>query len=193
VPIQPVYSVNFIPRRVGYLRQVKKEKDYEQSFEIRIFDDLQKLKQLLEYTVGVIEFQTDSDSEATELFIRFNSTGKKLTKSDLFLAELAVKVQGLATDDILRVAQKWPKFGFTMPFLTQCLLAVCTGRLRTNAKDAWADYTPNQIKEAWRKTKFRWRLSWTNPGANFPRIFHDIQFKNRQSRGNKPLFLSLHE
>jgi uncharacterized protein with ParB-like and HNH nuclease domain len=52
-------------------------------------------KQLLEYTVGVIEFQTDSDSEATELFIRFNSTGKKLTKSDLFLAELAVKVEGL--------------------------------------------------------------------------------------------------
>jgi hypothetical protein len=114
---------------------------------------LQKLKQLLDYTVGVIEFQTDSYSEATELFIRFNSTGKKLSKSDLFLAELAVKVQGLATDDIHRVAQKWPKFGFTMPFLTQCLLAVCTGRLQTKAKNAWEDYKPKEIKEAWRKTE----------------------------------------
>lgn len=138
---------------LGYLRQIKKDKDYEPSFEMRIHDDLQKLKQLLDYTVGVIEFQTDSYSEATELFIRFNSTGKKLSKSDLFLAELAVKVQGLATDDIHRVAQKWPKFGFTMPFLTQCLLAVCTGRLQTKAKNAWADYTPKEIKDAWRKTE----------------------------------------
>jgi hypothetical protein len=138
---------------LGYLQDIKKEPDYEPSFQVRIHDDLQKLKELLDYRVGVIEFQTDSYKEATELFIRFNSTGRKLTKSDLFLAELAVKVPGLATDDIHRVARKWPKFGFTMPFLTQCLLAVCTGRLRTNAKNAWEDCTEKEIKEAWHKTE----------------------------------------
>jgi len=139
--------------RLAYLREIKKDKYYEPSFEKRIDEDLVKLQGLLGYSVGVIEFETDDYGVATELFIRFNSTGRKLSKSDLFLAELAVKVQGLATNEIHRVAQKWPKFGFTMPFLTQCLLAVCTGRLQTKAKNAWADYTPKEIKEAWRKTE----------------------------------------
>jgi hypothetical protein len=40
-----------------------------------------------------------------------------------------------------------------MPFLTQCLLAVCTGRLKTKARAAWADYTATEIKKAWCKTE----------------------------------------
>lgn len=138
---------------LAYLRDIKKSEDYEPAFERRIDDDLRRLKGVLDYTVGVIEFETDSYKEATELFIRFNSTGKRLSKSDLFLAELAVAVPGLATTDIQRAAQKYPGFGFTMPFLTQCLLAVCTSRLQTKARRAWEGREPREIKEAWSRTE----------------------------------------
>lgn len=143
---------------LDYLRRIQNDQDYQPTFEERIHEDLLKLKGLLDYTVGVIEYETDDYREATELFIRFNSTGKRLSKSDLFLAELAVRVPGLATKDIQRVAQKYSGFAFTMPFLTQCLLGVCTGRLKTKATKAWKDdagrdYTPKEVKEAWRKTE----------------------------------------
>jgi hypothetical protein len=136
-----------------YLREIKDDKDYKPEFEGRIHDELLKVKQLLDYQVGVIEFETEDYRDATELFIRFNSTGTKLKKSDLFLAELAVEVPGLVVSDIQRTAQKYVNFDFTMPFLTQCLLAVCTRRLRTKASSAWKDFKNSQIKDAWRRTE----------------------------------------
>lgn len=151
VPVAEVLRPHF--DILACLRDIKKNEDYDPAFEQSIHGDLLKLNRLLDYTVGVIEFETDDYREALELFIRFNSTGKRLSRSDLFLAELAVQVPGLATKDIQRVAQRSPKFGFTMPFLTQCLLAVCSGRLKTKAKKAWKDYSPKDIKEAWRKTE----------------------------------------
>jgi hypothetical protein len=138
---------------LGYLNRIKEDESYDSAFEQRIHDDLLKLKGLLDYPVGVIEYETDDYREATEVFIRFNSTGKRLSKSDLFVAELAVKVPGLAAKDIQRVAQKHPKFEFTTPFLAQCLLAVCTGRLKTKAKQAWKDYTRAEIADAWNRTE----------------------------------------
>ncbi len=143
---------------LGYLKNIQANEYYETAFEQRMHSDLVRLTQILDYPVGVIEYETEHYREATQVFIRFNSTGKRLSKGDLFLAELAVQVPGLATKDLQRVAQKHPNFEFTMPFLTQCLLAVCTGRLKTKAKEAWKDenkneYTPAQIKDAWRKTE----------------------------------------
>jgi hypothetical protein len=145
--LQPGFDI------LAYLSSIKKNEGYDRAFEQSIHEDLLKLKGLLNYSVGVIEFETDEYREATELFIRFNSTGKRLSRSDLFLAELALQVPSLATKDIERVAQKYPKFAFTMPFLTQCLLAVCSGRLKTKAKKAWNDFTPKEIREAWRETE----------------------------------------
>lgn len=114
IPVADVLQGRF--DLLGYLRTIKRDEDYEPAFEQRIHADLVKLKGLLDYNVGVIEFDTDDYREATELFIRFNSTGKRLSRSDLFLAELAVQVPELATKNIRRVAQKWPNFGLTMPF-----------------------------------------------------------------------------
>lgn len=139
--------------RLRFLRDIKKDEDYDPALESQIDADLIKLQQLLEYNVGVIEFESDDYREATELFIRFNSTGRKLSKSDLLLADLALRVPGLAVTDIQRVAQKWPGFGFTMPFLAQCLLAVLTGRLRMKAKEAWGKHSKSEIREAWRHTE----------------------------------------
>ena len=131
---------------------------YEPIFEQRMHDDLFRPHANPRLCGGCDRCETEDYREATQVFIRFNSTGKRLSKGDLFLAELAVQVPGLATKDLQRAAQKHPNFEFTMPFLTQCLLAVCTGRLKTKAKEAWKDengndYTQAQIKEAWRNTE----------------------------------------
>ena len=48
-------------------------------------------------------------SAATELFIRLNSTGRRLRKTDLNMAELAKKVPGLAGSEISRTRSKWPR------------------------------------------------------------------------------------
>ena len=52
--------------------------------------DFIKLQGILDYLVGITEFDSDDYREATELFIRFNGTGKRLSKSDLAMAELAL-------------------------------------------------------------------------------------------------------
>lgn len=153
VPVRDLLTGDFDVLK--FLREIKGDEYYKPEFESRIHDELLKVKQLLDYQVGVIEFETDDYRAATELFIRFNSTGTKLKKSDLFLAELAVKVPGLVVSDIQRAAQRYAdaKFDFTMPFLTQCLLAVCTRRLRTKASSAWKDFKDSEIKDAWRRTE----------------------------------------
>ncbi len=151
VPVADVLGGRF--DLLEYLREIKKDEDYEDGLEKLIHADLIRLKQLLEYTIGVIEFESDDYREATELFIRFNSTGRRLRKADLFLAELALRVPGLAATEIGRVTHRWHGFGFTTPFLTQCLLAVLTGRLRTKARQAWGNYSKPQLREAWRRTE----------------------------------------
>jgi hypothetical protein len=156
VPVAEVLQNRFDV--LGYLRSIQGDESYEAAFEQRLHADLLQLTQILDYAVGVIEYETNDYREATQVFIRFNSTGKRLSRGDLFLAELAVQVPGLATKNVQRVAQKHPNFEFTMPFLTQCLLAVCTGRLKTKAKQAWKDikgndYTPEEIKESWHRTE----------------------------------------
>ena len=49
----------------------------------KIQEDFIKLQGLLDYSVGITEFESNDYREATELFIRFNGTGKRLSKSDL--------------------------------------------------------------------------------------------------------------
>jgi hypothetical protein len=119
----------------------------------RMHLELVQLTQILSQSVGVIEFESDDYREATELFIRFNSTGRKLNRSDLHTAELAVKVQGLASEKIAAAAHRWAAFRFTMPFLVQCLLAVHSGRLKSQPDQAWGDSTDAEIRESWRSTE----------------------------------------
>ena len=72
--------------------------------------DFIKLQAVLDYGVGITEFESDDYREATELFIRFNGTGKRLRKSDLAMAELALLVPGLAGDEMTSVRRRWPAF-----------------------------------------------------------------------------------
>ncbi len=99
---------------MAYLKQLKLDEAYRDEYEAAVFRKLTDLQKILDYHVGITEFDSDRYEEATQLFIRFNSTGRKLSKGDLVMAELALKVPGLAANDIDRALGKWaPEFRFT--------------------------------------------------------------------------------
>lgn len=146
----------------------------------KIQEDFIKLQGILDYSVGITEFESDDYREATELFIRFNGTGKRLSKSDLAMAELALSVPGLAGDEMMSVRRRWPQFPFTAPFLVQCLLAVHTDRLALKeVSTAWGQANPKAVRASWKKLEkaieqvvafltgtVRWRRLSTLPSIN---------------------------
>ena len=146
----------------------------------KIQEDFIKLQSILDYSIGITEFESDDYREATELFIRFNGTGKRLSKSDLAMAELALSVPGLAGDEMMSVRRRWPQFPFTAPFLVQCLLAVHTNRLTLKeVSTAWGQANPKAVRASWKKLEkaieqvvgfltgtVRWRRLSTLPSIN---------------------------
>jgi len=119
-----------------------------------IHNDLNRLKDILLYSVGVIEFEHDDIRTATQLFIRFNSTGRKLNRSDLVAAELALTASELISKPISRLSTAYsPHFNFTKTYLIQCLAAKLTDRIDPKKIDIWHDYTVKQIHNSWAKTK----------------------------------------
>jgi hypothetical protein len=116
----------------------------------RVRKELEKVRGVLDYQVGITIFEGADYSDATELFIRFNSTGRRLRKTDLNMAELAKKVPGIASGEIAAAQKKWPGFPFTAPFIIQCLLAIEVGRLQIqNPRDAWANVSEESIRRNW--------------------------------------------
>lgn len=110
----------------------------------RLRKRLDKLQKILEIPIGIIEFESDSLEDAMELFIRLNSMGKKLNKSDLAQAELAKRVPGLLTNRIKADQTRWEKndFIFSAPFLVECLAVVAMGK-------TWAKAATYEIKKFW--------------------------------------------
>ena len=115
---------------------------------------LTRLQSILKYDISIIEFESDDHKEATQLFVRFNSTGKKLNRTDLALAELATRIEGLTSDKMGKLINQWkPNFQFTRPFLIQCLAAVHTGRMDLKKpEEVWGNSTPKQIEKSWERT-----------------------------------------
>jgi hypothetical protein len=152
IPVAEFLSKGFnVTARLNNLRA---DESFEPRHEETIRKDFAAMTGIREYVVGVTEFETDDYKLATELFVRFNSTGKKLRRSDLSVAELAIHVPGLMSKDIRRTQGKWANFPFTVPFMVQCLLAVHTGRFRLEDPGRfWAEAKPNEIKDSWKATE----------------------------------------
>ncbi len=154
VQVSDVISDNISPsqilNRIREKNELKSVKD-----EDMVLASINKLKLIMDYQVGVIEFEEDDYRKATELFIRFNSTGKKLNRNDLVAAELALAAPGVISKDITNIATIYsPNFVFTRTFLVQCLVAVHTGKIKfKNSSDVWSKSTEGQIKKSWEKTK----------------------------------------
>jgi len=112
------------------------------------------LKAIMDYEVGIIEYEDNHYRKATELFIRFNSTGKKLKGTDLVAAELALTVPDLVSQGINQTCTKYSSFNFSNTFLIQCLAAVHTSKINLKKpKDVWDGSKKQEIKASWRHTE----------------------------------------
>ena len=139
---------------VGHLEILRKADGFKARHAKSVRIMLTRLQNILSHVISIFEFESDDYKQATELYIRFNSTGKKLNRSDLALAELATRIEGLTSEKMGNLIEKWRlDFLFTRPFLIQCLAAVHTGRMNlSKPEDVWGDSTPKQIEESWYKT-----------------------------------------
>lgn len=115
---------------------------------------IQRLLGILDYTIGITEYESDDYRDATELFVRFNSTGRRLNRLDLALSELALRVPSIVAKGMEDAATKHaPNYVFTRPFLVQCLLAVLTSRQKLKeAATVWQDTPEREVREAWNRT-----------------------------------------
>ena len=154
IPVTDVLSDEFKPLQfVEQLRGVD-EFEYDNNAE-KVLAALTRLHGIKDYMIGLIEFEGDDYRKATELFIRFNSTGKKLNRSDLAAAELALIVPSLVSNGVDKYSSMYsPKFTFTKPFLIQCLTAIHTGGMNfQKPRDIWDGDDEKSIKNSWRKTE----------------------------------------
>jgi hypothetical protein len=139
---------------LAHIEVLSQEEDFEPHHAEFVRKKLTRLQDILKYVISIIEFESDDHREATELFIRFNSTGKKLNRTDLTLAELATRIQGLTSNKIGEFINAWrTTFPFTRPFLIQCLAAVHTGRMNLQKpKEVWGDSDPKDLERSWGQT-----------------------------------------
>lgn len=152
IPVSEVLQNSFSV--TGRLNAIKVDRNFNPAHEEMIRRDLASLEAIKSYKIGITEFETADYELATELFIRFNSTGRKLRRSDLSIAELALHVPGLASKKIRAAQTRWKDFRFTMPFLVQCLLAVHTGRFRiSDPKQFWANVKPAELEKSWERAE----------------------------------------
>jgi hypothetical protein len=139
-------------RQIQWIDEIRAREKVGPEDAEHLQEDLTKLQGILDYDAAVTEFESDDYREATELFIRFNATGKRLGKHDLVMAELALSVPGLASGEMAEVRAEWPEFPFTASFLVQCLLVVHTDRLRLkDAKTAWGEVDERAVRKSWSK------------------------------------------
>lgn len=154
LPMAEVLDPDF--KVTAHLKELEEDADYKDVHAESVHSTLTRLRSILDYEISVIEFESDDHNKATELFIRFNSTGRKLNRNDLALADLATRVPGITSSEMGKVLNRWkPHFQFTRPFLIQCLAAVHTGRMNVqHPEEVWKDSTEEAIRESWRKTAY---------------------------------------
>ena len=136
------------------LAELRDDPEWKPEHEGPVLAGLAALKAIRNYPVGILEFETDDYRKATELFVRFNSTGRKLPRGDLAMARLAIDLPDRASSRIRPAAGRWKAMGFTAPFLVQCLLAVHTGRFQMQEPEKlWAGEDGKRVRESWTKTE----------------------------------------
>ncbi len=152
VEVAEVLAERFSPTAV--IDRLRSNEEFVQrEHEDRVRADLSKLAHMLELQLGVTEFESEDYRAATELFIRFNSTGARLQKADLAMAELALAVPRIVSEGMERVASHYSGFPFTRNFLVQALVAVHTGRLNLrNPEEIWGEDDERRLRQSWDRT-----------------------------------------
>jgi len=135
---------------IQYLDVLRREHGVPDEKAEALRKEVERIQSILKYDIGVTIFESEDYREATELFVRFNSTGRRLKKADLIMAELSNAVPGLRGAEFASLRSRYREFPFTAPFLVQCLLALQTLRLSTKIRDPWGQFTEKDIRTGWR-------------------------------------------
>ena len=154
VPVTDIINQHVTAYQI--IEKLKEEEDFNPDADAnQVYAAITKLTSIMNYEIGVIEYEDNHYRKATELFIRFNSTGKKLKLTDLIAAELALTVPNLVSEGINQACTRYsPKFSFSNTFLIQCLTAVHNSRMNLKKpKDLWAGSDAKALKKSWRRTE----------------------------------------
>ncbi len=153
IPVSRVLNSGFHPMDV--IDELRKVEEYDQEVHRSEIDrGLRRLQDILRYEIGIIEYDEDDYKKATELFIRFNSTGKKLRKPELALAQLALAAPTLVSKGIGDLEEHHPGFLFTKPFLLQCLVSIHATRMKIDQPERlWEKSDERSIRSSWKNTE----------------------------------------
>jgi len=118
-------------------------------------DRLTKIEKTKEYRIPVEILHTDDYEEITEAFIRINSKGTKLREAELALAQLALKLPGMVSEEFEKALDEYEEsnFEFEARFLMRCFVAVATGQSKFKFLTKLWQLNEENIIDYWEKTK----------------------------------------
>ncbi len=118
-------------------------------------DRLRRLRRIADYAFPIEIFRSDDFEEVTELFVRINSSGTRLRRAELVLAQLTLRLPGAIVDRFDAAVEAFGARGFELDprFLVRALVAVGTGKSRLDRLDAlWAN-SPAELDALWERTR----------------------------------------
>lgn len=120
------------------------------------FKKLEMLKNITSYTFPVMIMHTDNYEEITESFIRLNSKGTRLRKTELAMAQLAFRWPGSIINEFSSAIVEFEEVGFKLEtsLFMRCFLAM--GRANSsvfgNLESIWS-MSESDLSKNWIKTK----------------------------------------
>jgi len=126
------------------------DKKYEEY--LKRLDRIQKIK---DYRIPVEVLHTDDYEEITEAFIRINSKGTKLREAELALAQLALRLPGIVSQDIEEALAEFEESGFEFEarFLIRCFVAISTSQSRFKFLGKLWQLKEDRLIDIWKNTK----------------------------------------
>jgi len=116
---------------------------------------LAKIEKIKEYRIPVEILHTDDYEEITEAYIRINSKGTKLREAELALAQLALRLPGIVSNDFEDALDEYEEkdFEFEARFLIRCFVALATAQSRYKFLSKLWKLSEQELINHWKETK----------------------------------------
>ena len=138
---------------ISELNKIHKLSNEEQN---SCFRKLERLKNIKNYTFPVMIMHTDDYDEITESFIRLNSQGTRLRKTELAMAKLAFHWPGSIINEFAKTISDFESVGFKLEtvFFMRCFLAIGRANSSVFGKlDSFWELNETELNKIWIKTK----------------------------------------
>lgn len=144
---------------IGKLKNIHNLTNDEQN---SFYSKLEKIKNIKNYRFPVMIMLTDDYDEITESFIRLNSQGTRLRKTELAMAKLAYHWPGSIINEFSSAISAFEKIGFKLEtsFFMRCFLAIgrASSSVFGNLDSIWK-LSEQELEYNWKKTKIALELA----------------------------------